>query len=191
MSLSILCVGLPRTGTTSLVKALNLLGLRAIHFHPEKLLAVGRRCDWRVYDDVDAAADFPASPYYREILQEYPEARCILTLREPREAWMNSVLGHGEQMHGSLQQDKGYLQFMRAVGREWWGGELGSDLRGALSRYYDYWTARVQEDIPADRLLVLRIANGDGWEPLCRFLELPVPLLVPFPHELQRPPKCE
>jgi hypothetical protein len=37
----------------------------------------------------------------------------------------------------------------------------------------------VQDTVPADRLLVWSVS--DGWEPLCEFLEVPVPD-TPFPH---------
>lgn len=185
MTLSILCVGLPRTGTTSLVRALKTLGLRAIHYHPERLLDVARRCDWRVYDDVDAAADFPASPFYRQVLAAYPDARCVLTLREPRDAWIDSVLGYGQAMYGQIQEE-GHLRFMEAVGRVWWDGDLGPDLRGALARCYDRWLAQVRTDVPPERLLTLNIPAGDGWRPLCQFLGRPFPD-VPFPWENRRP----
>jgi hypothetical protein len=38
---------------------------------------------------------------------------------------------------------------------------------------------KVRDTIPVDRLLVYNVA--EGWEPLCRFLEVPVPL-TPFPR---------
>jgi hypothetical protein len=38
----------------------------------------------------------------------------------------------------------------------------------------------VQATVPADRLLVFDVKQG--WEPLCRFLDVPVPAGEPFPH---------
>ena len=184
MSLSVLGVGLPRTGTVSLVKALGILGLRAIHFHPERLIDVAARGDWRVYEDMDAAADFPAAPFYRQILAAYPAARCVLTMREPREEWIDSVLGHGRAMFAEIQDD-GYHSFMEKVGRAWWGDHVAPISRRALADCYQRWLARVQADIPADRLLVLDVCGGDGWGPLCRFLGRPAPSL-PFPRENRR-----
>jgi len=40
-------------------------------------------------------------------------------------------------------------------------------------------TAEVIETVPPDRLLVFTVA--DGWEPLCAFLDVPIPD-TPFPH---------
>jgi hypothetical protein len=48
-------------------------------------------------------------------------------------------------------------------------------MSNAIHRFQD----EVQETVPADRLLVWSV--GDGWEPLCEFLEVPVPD-TPFPH---------
>lgn len=41
------------------------------------------------------------------------------------------------------------------------------------------WTERVKKTVPSERLLVYDIS--EGWEPLCKFLQKPVPS-EPFPH---------
>ena len=48
-------------------------------------------------------------------------------------------------------------------------------MKQAMERFND----EVQQTVPADRLLVWSVS--DGWEPLCNFLDLPVPD-TPFPH---------
>ena len=45
--------------------------------------------------------------------------------------------------------------------------------------YHDYY-AEVRSLVPADNLLEYRM--GQGWEPLCDFLEVPVPESKKFPH---------
>jgi hypothetical protein len=45
----------------------------------------------------------------------------------------------------------------------------GDEMAAAMERYHQ----EVQDTVPAQRLLVWSAA--DGWEPLCEFLELPVP----------------
>lgn len=42
----------------------------------------------------------------------------------------------------------------------------------------------VQAEVPAERLLVFEV--GQGWDPLCRFLGVPVPDGEPFPHVNER-----
>src|SRR4051794_10236186 len=46
-------------------------------------------------------------------------------------------------------------------------------------RTFQEWNRRVGERIPADRLLVYEVT--EGWAPLCRFLDKPIPA-TPFPH---------
>ena len=41
-------------------------------------------------------------------------------------------------------------------------------------------TQAVRETVPSERLLVFDLKQG--WEPLCTFLEVPVPDGDPFPH---------
>jgi hypothetical protein len=48
-------------------------------------------------------------------------------------------------------------------------------MAAGMERFHE----EVKQAVPADRLLVWSVA--DGWEPLCEFLELPVPD-TPFPH---------
>jgi hypothetical protein len=62
-----------------------------------------------------------------------------------------------------------------------WNGTFGGrflDKQHALEVYHRHVDA-VRAKVPADRLLVYQV--GEGWEPLCRFLDVPVPE-VPFPH---------
>jgi len=51
--------------------------------------------------------------------------------------------------------------------------------RDAAIAAYRANNQRVRETIPAERLLVFHVA--DGWEPLCEFLDAPVPD-EPFPR---------
>lgn len=179
MSLSVLGVGLPRTGTASLVRALEILGLRAIHYHPERLVDAVWQGNLRVYDDVDAAADFPAALQYRELLHLYPGLRCILTTREPREEWLDSVEAHGRQLSDWIGDDA-YLAFVRRIADAWWGGKTHT--RERLAARYEWWVDDVRWWVPMGQLLVMDIPAGDGWDPLCEFLGLPVPM-EDFPWE--------
>src|SRR3712207_6866830 len=58
---------------------------------------------------------------------------------------------------------------------------LGSDLsREALVKVFETHVAEVRAYVPADRLLVYNVE--EGWEPLCRFLDVAVPT-EPFRSE--------
>jgi len=58
--------------------------------------------------------------------------------------------------------------------------EKFTSLESALKHSYKKHNAYVQSVVPADRLLVWNVK--DKWEPLCTFLEKPVPS-IPFPHD--------
>ena len=60
----------------------------------------------------------------------------------------------------------------REIGEDW-------DDPATAQAFYERHNAEVRRDAPADRLLEFRAT--DGWEPLCRALDLPVPD-EPFPH---------
>jgi hypothetical protein len=103
MTLRVVGAGLPRTGTASLVVALKyLLGGRCYHMsvipgHPFDLgpgwnLALSRgRPDWKeVFKGFVAAVDWPASMFWRELSQVYPDALVLLSVREDVETWWHS-----------------------------------------------------------------------------------------------------
>ncbi|CAH8576979.1 unnamed protein product [Schistosoma mattheei] len=48
-----------------------------------------------------------------------------------------------------------------------------------LLECYEKHIKTLQENIPPTRLLLHRL--GDGWEPLCRFLNVDVPANIPYP----------
>ncbi len=46
--------------------------------------------------------------------------------------------------------------------------------------FYNQWLEEVKQTVPKDRLLIFNVKQG--WKPLCKFLEVPIPE-NPFPHE--------
>ena len=48
-----------------------------------------------------------------------------------------------------------------------------------FNRFFEEWNANVIKSVPEDRLLVYDVR--EGWEPLCKFLGLPIPD-EPFPR---------
>lgn len=196
--------GLPRTGTLSQKVALEMLGLGPC-YHMVNVLGDLDQADlWRralegegpwkeIFDGFQATVDWPSAFFYRELMDVYPDARVLLSVRAA-DSWERSMrqtiwgvlygdilIRHLSTARGHVDsQWHGYIEMMK----EMWehsglmpGGEnTGSEqMQAAMERYNE----EVQQTVPSDRLLVW--SPGDGWQPLCQFLEVPVPE-APFPH---------
>ena len=191
MSLQVVGAGLPRTGTASLGLALDhLLGGRIHHMsvipgHPFDLgvdwdLALaGGIPDWdQVFEGYIAAVDWPASLFYREISEAYPEALVLLSVRDSAETWWQSA-------------EATFLPFARlALAPDW---NAGSGLTDLLERFtgrqewndpatlmaaYERHNADVRRAVPRHRLLEWHAT--EGWAPICQALGVAVPDR-PFP----------
>ena len=180
MTLKIIGTGFGRTGTDSMRKALNILGVGPTHHmfeiakgtplrEPWLELAKGAAPDWSVlFKGYNACVDWPSAFYWRTLIDHYPEAKVLLTMR-PAESWWTSfeatILGHikrGDDPHGFAQLLVDEQVFHgRADDREYAMAVYNKNVEDVLST------------VAADRLLVHNL--GDGWEPLCHWLGLPVP----------------
>jgi Sulfotransferase domain len=204
--------GFARTGTTSLRRALETLDLGPCYHMSEVIqqpdrarqwLAVAEggadaRADWEtIFEGYQSAVDWPVSAYWRELADHYPEAKIILTVRDP-DRWYDSAAStifrfrlRAERYPGKAiskvlgkaltlaNPDLGV--FMRMTEIIIWRGLL--DGRFADRAYtidvFERHIEEVRKQLPADRLLVFNVA--EGWEPLCAFLGVPVPD-EPFPN---------
>jgi len=196
--------GLPRTGTLSQKVALEMLGLTPCYHMVNVLMNLDEAQLWRraldgeapwdeVFDGFEATVDWPGSFFYKELVEAYPDAKVFLSVREA-DAWERSMrdtiwgLFYGDMLIRDLASARarvdskwhGYLEMMREMWQQSGLIDAGADttsesMRSAMDRFNE----GVQQNVPADRLLVW--SASDGWEPLCEFLELPVPD-TPFPH---------
>jgi hypothetical protein len=195
--------GLPRTGTMSRKLALEMLGFGpCYHMFPilnrPELARPWRRAldgdvDWgTIFDGCQSTLDWPGAFFYRELMEAYPDAKVLLGVREG-DSWArsmrdtiwgsmygDSLIRHLSDARCAVDPDwNDYIELMK----EMWArsgllnGESTTDefMVGAIQRYQE----EVQQTVPSERLLVWSLA--DGWEPLCEFLEVPVPE-EPFPH---------
>lgn len=197
MPLAVVGGGFGRTGTLSLKKALEELGLGRCHHMMEvradprqlafwEAAARGEMPDWDdVFAGFGACLDWPAVRFWREITAFYPDAKVILSVR-PEASWLRSfhaTIGPLLERHGELFD--GYVGAVMAMAHEvvavqTFGGRA-LDPEHALAVYRAH-NAAVRAAIPAERLLVYDVA--EGWAPLCAFLDRPVPE-GPFPHHNQ------
>ncbi len=184
--MKILGVGLSRTGTLSLATALEELGFHTIHWCPERLrdvmMGTNDNPDFRRYDDVEAVTDLPAALFYRELMDAYPDAKIILTVR-PELDWLRSMKQHYEVAVPEFNRGNALMLEEARRTQEFAYGSAQVVPWLYLKKYRDHnWM--VQHYVPADRLLTLELGRNMGWEPLCAFLGVPVPDR-PFPRTNQ------
>jgi hypothetical protein len=196
MALRVVGAGLPRTGTTSLKQALELLldgvccHMSAIPGHPFDLGADWERAlsggavDWvQALQEYVAAVDWPASSFWREISTAHPDAVVVLSVRDSAQTWWESmeatVLPVARMsLVPDWQQGRALTQLLeRLTGSQQW-----DDPALLMKAYHDH-LASVRTSVPTGRLLEWRAE--DGWTPLCRALDMPAPE-QPFPWRNRR-----
>ncbi len=188
MTLSVIGAGFGRTGTRSLKAALEHLGLGPC-YHMIEVVQNPRFADWwhraadgapvdwdRVFDGYRATVDWPACRFYRRLAAHYPDAKVILTVRDP-EAWFESARNTiFHVMTRSPPTDDRSAERRIGMARkiiieQTFDGRI--DDRDHAISVFERHNAEVRLTIDPDRLLVYDLA--EGWPPLCRFLDLPVP----------------
>jgi hypothetical protein len=188
MTLKVIGAGLGRTGTASLKVALEqLLGGRCYHMSecfgnpanpPLWLEAAHGRPDWEaIFRDYVATVDYPACGFWRELADYYPDAKVLLSVRDP-DKWFEStretIFSDDIRELATHTPDSAF--FDACVNKDF-VGHFGD--RAFITDYFRRHSKAVIAAIPKERLLVYEA--GQGWEPLCAFLGVPVPD-TPFPH---------
>jgi len=179
-------IGLSKTGTTSLTKALNMLAIRTIHFpHDEQTFTELQRGEYRlsVLAKYQGVTDTPVAPFFAQLDKAWPGSKFILTIREKR-SWLRSAEAHWlDLLKGRPARDPAYKAFIDYINACAYGCTSFSAER--FSYVYDTHVRLATEYFARrpDDFMVLDIVDGDRrWDTLCEFLGAPVPA-VHFPHE--------
>ena len=194
--LQVIGAGLPRTGTSSLKAALELLGFGPCHHmahlldEPQRAIQFlrafdGYQVDFRkLMKGYGSTLDAPTVVFYKEIHRTYPKAKMILTVRDSGQKWFESV----QNTIGPSGTNISYLiivypiRFLRLqciVNRKlfqrWINdyGKLGLHI-------HDLHNKQVLNENRNGDVLVFNVK--EGWAPLYKFLDVPVPEGIPFPH---------
>ena len=189
MALEVIGAGLGRTGTLSLKLALEQLGFSKCHHMIEVLADVRRLAplweqaasgnpDWdAIFDGFASTCDHPSCRFWRELAEHYPQARIILTTRDP-DSWFDSVSRTIlSPPHVAFFDRTAIGPMLRQTVYDMFGEGMAD--RASMTRRFREWNQSVIDNAPAGRLLVFEAKQG--WEPLCDFLGVPVPD-TPFPH---------
>jgi hypothetical protein len=198
MAMRLIGVGMPRTGTLTQKEALEMLGFAPCYHWVNILADLDEVGSWEraldgepiwpeVFDGFEATVDWPGGFFWRALIDHYPEAKVLLSVRDP-DAWEQSFretvwsMGHGGSLVHLLSSaratvDPRWKRYVALVERMFWspegtfanGHERPDQLIDAFVRHNE----DVERTVPADRLLVWDV--GEGWEPLCSFLGVEVP----------------
>ncbi len=185
MTLRVIGTGFGRTGTDSMREALNMLGFGPCHHMLEvngseeqkrlwRALASGENPGWdRLFAGYGSCVDWPSAHYWRELIQVYPEAKVLLTYRSPESWWQSFEQTIAVGIARSTEPESLGIALVRD---QVFGGNI-DDRAHAISLYQANVDA-VKATVPKERLLVHQL--GDGWEPLCKHLDVAVPA-APYP----------
>lgn len=162
-------VGFPRTGTSSLARALTVLGYPTKHQgrgYASRDVTLNDAIRFINTTKFEAYTDFPWAIFYQEWDNRFPKSKFILTERDV-DSWYESY----HWLVGN-QKPTGF--------REWYFGnrdwkEVYLSHNQAVKDYFD----------GSNKLLVMHIS--EGWEPICKFLGIDV-RKDEFPHLNKRGP---
>ncbi|EON98816.1 putative nad dependent epimerase dehydratase protein [Phaeoacremonium minimum UCRPA7] len=139
------------------------------------------------FDGYMATTDFPAPTFVKELVELYPDAKVIVTLRDP-EAWGKSLQAVGNT---SLQwivpfalyllpSLRWYPKYISGIINAWRVlYQAPGEEREFTRKVWDRHIAYLKAAVPPDRLVFYDVR--DGWEPLCEALGVEVPKGVEFP----------
>lgn len=204
--MKVIGAGFGRTGTTSLKAALEELGfgpcyhMTEVFAHPEhadfwQSAWRGEPADWDgVLGGYEAAVDWPACTFYEELMERYPDAKVLLSVRDP-EKWYESTRKTIYELSKLIERSLVFsaifalvrLLVFGATGRGnmaeeiiWEGTFDGKfEAKHHAIEVYNRHNEEVRRRVPRERLLVYEVK--EGWGPLCEFLGVEEPR-EPFPR---------
>lgn len=187
MRAKVFCVGFQKTGTTTMMEALRLLGYSVTgpnHARDKDIAEKYERVAAELSHRYDAFQDNPWPLVYRQMDTLHPGSKFILTLRDEQK-WYDSYRNHFEHKESTPMEVLLYGPEARFF-------EGDPELYKGRMRRHNEEVREYFRDRPDD-LLVIDITREPQWERICAFLDLPIPD-TPFPHSNHRkydflPPK--
>jgi Sulfotransferase domain len=191
--MKVIGAGFGRTGTLSMKAALERIGFGpCYHFmefleHPEHgpgwVAALnGEAVDWEeVFGGYESTTDWPGCNFWRELVDRYPEAKVVLTVRDPEKWWhsIETTLFAASRANQLPVPHSHVAELGRLVMDRTFDGRTATEDREHVIRRFEEHNERVRQGVPPERLLVFEVAQG--WGPLCDFLGVEAPD-EPFPH---------
>jgi hypothetical protein len=190
MALKVIGAGLGRTGTLSLKLALEHIGFGPCYHMSEMLSRLRSHLplwiesakghpQWdTIFADYQSTTDYPGCMFWRELVARYPDAKVILSTRDA-ERWFESGAAtvFSDPHRARFESNPMMAEFFHLTVFDDLENRLGN--REKMVEYFNTWNQAVIDEVPAEKLLVHR--SADGWGPLCEFLGVPVPP-EPYPR---------
>ncbi|MBP2327658.1 hypothetical protein JOF56_008043 [Kibdelosporangium banguiense] len=182
--------GFGRTGTASLKRALELLGFGPCHHMSEVLKQPQTTVGWTaalngdrtalppLLEGYKATVDFPGCLLWREMTELYPDAKVVLSVRDPKKWYDSARATILSTEPREMPQDIATLlrPFSEAMAARGFRRDLSeADTIEVFNRHNE----SVQAGVDPRKLLVYEVSQG--WAPLCEFLDAEVPD-TPFPR---------
>ena len=151
--------------------------------------------DWdNVLGDYEATVDWPACTFYEDLLRRHPDAKVLLSVRDPErwyESTRNTIYELSKIIAGSRLSRAifgfvglfvpGVFEIGRMNNEIIWQGTFDGrfeDKRHAIEAFNRH-NEEVRRRVHRERLLVYEVK--EGWGPLCEFLRVEEPD-QPFPR---------
>lgn len=194
--MKIIGCGYGRTGSMSMKLALEQLGFGPCHHmdevlaDPEKHLpywlaaSKGEPINWdEALAGYESCVDWPTAAYWPELAEHYPDAKILLTTRTA-ESWYNSIsktifktiLDGMEAPQGDEPNPFGKMLGNMIVKNTFQGNIIDPE---HCIKVFNQNVQAVKDAFKGDKLFIYNI--GDGWEGLCKWLDVPIPD-TPFPR---------
>lgn len=197
--LKVIGASLFKAGTYSLKTALEILGfgpcyhMKTLIDNPSNVVywekaERNQPVDFNEFlGEYNSGVDLPINYHVRELLEAYPEAKVVLVEREDLDAWHKSLLSTVYPPPGSdaplspEPADEWELAWQKYMMRFWKERtkEVFEKKETAIAEYKRHYD-EIKRIVPPEKLLVMKI--DEGWAPLCKFLNVPVPN-EPYPHK--------
>ncbi|KAF2648401.1 NAD dependent epimerase/dehydratase [Lophiostoma macrostomum CBS 122681] len=202
--------GLSRTGTASFSEALRII-LDGPVYHGGTQITLGKPVEIKswikiidywppnnendrklvysmIRDRLDgyvASTDSPTNFCTRELMEVYPNAKVICTIRDP-DGWVKSMEGVSNSstmwflrvILFPLPGMRHFVDYINGLRKQF--EYLYGEHEPVTTKSYNRHIEWLKEIVPADRLIFFDVK--DGWGPLCKALGKDVPEGVPFPR---------
>ncbi|MBT8195292.1 MAG: hypothetical protein HKO56_05010 [Bacteroidia bacterium] len=163
-------IGLNKTGTTTLGKALEILGFNN---HVTFDLELTKNYYQNNFEPIISAAsannnmeDWPWPLVYEKMFSEFKNAKFILTTRSTAAVWYKSLCKHAERT--------GPTEFRKLI----YGFEMPQGHKEEHVQFYNQHNQNVETFFTKkdpEKLLSVCWEDGSGWEEICHFLGCEIP----------------